>query len=92
MPGEDWGAVITAIVLSTRVISDGMSTWDKWFPKQPSLHPAASYVCPQASFRDLDRSGFLEIPEETPQSVVIKSTKYTSDTWFQIPAQPPEQL
>lgn len=34
----------------TKVISDGTSTGDKWFPKQASLHPAPGYVCPESSF------------------------------------------
>lgn len=36
-----WGCY-QAIVTSAKVIADAMSTWDKWFPKQASLHPASS--------------------------------------------------
>lgn len=47
--GKGCGAAIIAIVVSVKVISDGMSARDKWFPKQAFLHPAAGLACPESS-------------------------------------------
>lgn len=83
------GAVITAIVISTKVISDGVSAWDKWLPIQASLHPATAMFGLSHHFWSLNVNNFLKLQTQrgsATAAVRIENTKHTTTAWVQIPA------